>query len=486
MLPHILLALSFLASSSSAAPSTSGAIHIPITRRSHNPAKRSAEDNIDRLSRAADFIRNRYGYSSPNTTVQRRQSSAAIPITNQGSDTSYFGVVNIGTPSQSFDVVLDTGSSDLWVAANNCQSCPSGTPEFDPSKSTSLQSSTTNLELHYGSGAVAGTLAADTVSMGPYTIQQQTFVVVDQITSGLIDGSLAGIMGLAFESISNTQATPFWQALLNNNQFQSPEMSFWITRFLNDASATDEEPGGVLTLGGTNSTLFTGDIDFQNFPSGTQASFWLQTVTAVTVNGKSVTIPTGNSALAAIDTGTTLIGGPSAAVASIWAAVPGSRALTGQMAGFFGFPCTTDVEISMSFGGKSWPISINDMNLGTVGSGLCAGGIFDISQGTDITTGSGTPNWIVGDTFLKNVYSVFRANPPSVGFAELSNAAGGSSGTPGSATGSATITGTSNPLPSVSSSATSAAYAGSGTAIMAIGLSLLVSLFTGRFLLGSS
>lgn len=83
MLPHILLALSFLASSSSAAPSTSGAIHIPITRRSHNPAKRSAEDNIDRLSRAADFIRNRYGYSSPNTTVQRRQSSAAIPITNQ-------------------------------------------------------------------------------------------------------------------------------------------------------------------------------------------------------------------------------------------------------------------------------------------------------------------------------------------------------------------------------------------------------------------
>ena len=55
------------------------------------------------------------------------------------------------------------------------------------------------------------------------------------------------------------------------------------------------------------------------------------------MNGKSVTIPTGNSALAAIDTGTTLIGGPSAAVASIWAAVPGSRALTGQMAGFFGF-----------------------------------------------------------------------------------------------------------------------------------------------------
>jgi cathepsin D len=29
------------------------------------------------------------------------------------------------------------------------------------------------------------------------------------------------------------------------------------------------------------------------------------------------------------------------------------------------------------------------------------------------------PGWVVGDTFLKNVYSVFRANPPSIGFAAL-------------------------------------------------------------------
>jgi len=32
---------------------------------------------------------------------------------------------------------------------------------------------------------------------------------------------------------------------------------------------------------------------------------------------------------------------------------------------------------------------------------------------------SNRPGWIIGDTFLKNVYSVFRVNPASVVFAAL-------------------------------------------------------------------
>ena len=48
-----------------------------------------------------------------------------------------------------------------------------------------------------------------------------------------------------------------------------------------------------------------------------------------------------------------------------------------------------------------------------ISSGQCVGSIF-------VFTGPSTgPGWIIGDTFLKNVYSVFRANPPSVGFAAL-------------------------------------------------------------------
>jgi cathepsin D len=100
-------------------------------------------------------------------------------------------------------------------------------------------------------------------------------VNVQQTTSQLLDGSVAGILGLAFQSLASTKALPFWQALQNNNQLSSPEMSFWLTRFVNDNQAKNEEPGGVLTLGGTNSSLFKGDIQFLNMPSSTTPSFWL-------------------------------------------------------------------------------------------------------------------------------------------------------------------------------------------------------------------
>ncbi|PBK95314.1 acid protease [Armillaria gallica] len=369
---------------------------------------------------AADALRAKYGYS-PASQSRKRQSTAGIGIVDQNTDASYFATVSIGTPAQPFDVILDTGSSDLWVADASCLSCSSSTPLFDTQSSSTLKTasgSSSETTIRYGSGAVAGTLSADTVSMGGFTVDQQTFLAVDQTTSSLLSGSVSGIMGLAFEQIASTQATPFWQALVNGNQLTSPEMSFWLARHRGDKNVQPEESGGVFTLGGTNSTLFTGDIEFLNMPVSTP-SFWLLELQALTVQGKSV--------------------------AAIWAQVDGAQQARGQQ-GLYTFPCTTNVEVTMSFGGKSWPINAQDMNLGpaTAGSNMCLGGIFDLTAGSNIPEGTGNPGWVVGATFLKNVYSVFRnSNPPAVGFAQLSSAAGGS-GTPGAAPSGTTTASSSN------------------------------------------
>lgn len=65
--------------------------------------------------------------------------------------------------------------------------------------------------------------------------------------------------------------------------------------------------------------------------------------------------------------------------------------------------CSTNLEISLSFGGQLWPINALDMNIGTEPNDptACIAAIFDLDLGTNIEGGnSGNPNWVVGDTFL--------------------------------------------------------------------------------------
>ncbi|KAF9482266.1 acid protease [Pholiota conissans] len=436
-------------------------IHVPLTRR-------GAHKKLD-VNKEANKLRTKYGFSTAPVTprrtgIGRRASAAGIAITNQDDDASYFGSISIGTPSQTFGVILDTGSSDLWLAGTSCTRCDRQTPLFQSAQSSTFQTGTatstnTNsnaapvlgqqVEIQYGSGAVAGQLSSDTVSMGGFTVSDQKFLNVDQLTSGLLDGSVSGIMGLAFDTIASTGATPFWQTLASNGQLSSPEMSFWLAR--SSDAQTQDVPGGVFTLGGTNSSLFSGNIEFLDL-TGTP-SFWLLSMSNITVNGKSVQISTGNAAVSAIDTGTTLIGGPTADVAAIKAAVGGSDSPSSS--GFFNFPCTTELQVSLSFGGSLWPINSADMNIGQEPNdpSLCIAAIFDLSQGTNIDANSNNPNWVVGDTFLKNVYSVFRSSPASVGFAQLSTAAGGSGAGP-------------SPQPSGATSASLTSPSSSGSAVV--------------------
>ncbi|OJA16945.1 hypothetical protein AZE42_12288, partial [Rhizopogon vesiculosus] len=150
----------------------------------------------------------------------------------------------------------------------------------------------------------------------------------------------------------------------------------------------------------------------------------------LTVQGNSITITSG--ATAVIDTGTTNIGGPASSIEAIYANIPNSQPATGEWEGYYTYPCSTTVNVELSFGGSTWSISPADFAFSrtTPTSTECLGAFFEITTDTD-------PAWIIGDTFLKNVYSVFRYNPASVGFANLSSVAiaeNGAGGTVPSAT----------------------------------------------------
>lgn len=68
----------------------------------------------------------------------RRKRAGDVALANHNLDASYSGSVSLGTPAQAFDIVLDTGSADLWVAASQCSTC-NGMKRFDESGSSSLK-----------------------------------------------------------------------------------------------------------------------------------------------------------------------------------------------------------------------------------------------------------------------------------------------------------------------------------------------------------
>jgi cathepsin D len=89
-------------------------------------------------------------------------------------------------------------------------------------------------------------------------------------------------------------------------------------------------------------------------------------------------------------------------------AIPGS-VTDGQ--GNYAFPCSTDADIALVFGGQPFSISPKDY----VGGPL--NGTSNLCQSNIVGQQIGGPNqWLNGDVFLKNVYSVFDFDNNQIGF----------------------------------------------------------------------
>src|ERR1051326_3521104 len=87
-----------------------------------------------------------------------------------------FSDIALGTPSQTFKVVLDTGSSNLWVPSTECNSiaCYLHT-RYDHSVSSTYKKNGTSFEIRYGSGSLSGFVSQDTFQIGDLKVKNQDF-----------------------------------------------------------------------------------------------------------------------------------------------------------------------------------------------------------------------------------------------------------------------------------------------------------------------
>ena len=167
-----------------------------------------------------------------------------------------FSEIEIGTPPQKFKVVLDTGSSNLWVPSSECGSIACYLHnKYDSSSSSTFQKNGSEFEIRYGSGSLSGFVSEDTVKIGDLKLEHQQFAeATSEPGLAFAFGRFDGILGLGFDSISVNKIVPPFYNMLNQKKIDKPVFAFYL------GDANKEGQDSVATFGGVDKDHYTGEL----------------------------------------------------------------------------------------------------------------------------------------------------------------------------------------------------------------------------------
>ncbi|MCJ1412408.1 Vacuolar protease A [Ptychographa xylographoides] len=322
-----------------------------------------------------------------------------VPVSNF-LNAQYFSEISIGTPPQDFKVVLDTGSSNLWVPSQECNSiaCYLHT-KYDSSTSSTYKKNGSEFEIRYGSGSLSGFISQDTVKIGDLVIKHQDFAeATSEPGLAFAFGRFDGIMGLGYDTISVNKIVPPFYNMLDQGLLDEPLFAF----YLGDTSNGDGESEAI--FGGINKDHYTGKMT--KIPLRRKA-YWEVDLDAITFGDATAELDNTGVIL---DTGTSLIALPSTLAELLNKEMGAKKSYNGQ----YTVECEKrDALPDMSFtlSGYNFTITPYDYILEVQGSCISS------FMGMDFPEPVG-PLAILGDAFLRKWYSVYDLGTNSVGLAK--------------------------------------------------------------------
>lgn len=328
-------------------------------------------------------------------------------VINNYADAQYVGEITIGTPPQAFQVVYDTGSSNLWVNNQKPGWFPWSPkhPAYQHDKSSTYVKNGTSFHIQYGSGPVSGFYSEDVMHLGGVDVSNYTFAEVDN-TKGLgmmwRFGKLDGICGMGWNGASVDGVPTPLQALVSSQKLEQNVFAF----FLGSGGAK-----GELVLGGVDSDHYSGDFTYQPVIETVPGRYiyWTLAMDDLRVNGESYT----SVRKAIVDSGTSLLAVATADMAKLAAKVGAT-----QVAPFpplnreYKINCTADApNLDFVIGGKTYTLTKDDYILNS--GGQCLFGV----MGMDVPAPAG-PLYILGDVFMRAHYVKFDVDNKRMGFAK--------------------------------------------------------------------
>lgn len=316
---------------------------------------------------------------------------------------------NVGTPSQTARLILDTGSSDLWFK---------GVYKAQQS-STAVLSPSSNVDLSYGQGHVTGYTLQDKFCLGALCLERQNLIEatrVEQIGNDQYYDGLLGLGGPALyqEEYGESVLTNY----MKNSGFDHPAFALRLA-----------DPQGDNFIAFGNREDLDADAKSKGFAGGYslrmytyvphKISYWM-------VRGK-VSIPSSvasdnglnagiypTEVYATLDSGSSLLCVKSSQYHTVLSAVLGKSLHDGscttkeqQLPGFAVCLCNIDVNpIVFDFESEDGPVTHVELKhddlftvVGTdsMNRDLCR---------LDVMNAGEIPFWLLGDTFLRKVYAI--------------------------------------------------------------------------------
>ncbi|KAF9055316.1 endopeptidase [Hymenopellis radicata] len=323
-------------------------------------------------------------FDAPPRGAETAKGDHNLPLTNF-MNAQYYTEIQLGTPPQSFKVILDTGSSNLWVPSSQCTSvaCILHT-KYDGSASSTYKANGSTFEIHYGSGSMEGFVSTDTLTMGDLTITQQDFAEATKEPGlAFAFGKFDGILGLAYDTISK--------------MLDSPVFTFRV--------GSSEDDGGEATFGGIDEDAFTGQIKYAPVR---RKAYWEVELSKVAFGDDVLELENTG---AAIDTGTSLIALPTDMAEMLNTQIGAKKSWNGQ----YQVDCAkvpSLPDLTFTFGSEDYTLKGTDYILEVQGTCISAFTPFDINLP------HGGSIWVIGDVFLRRYYTVYDLGKKAVGFAK--------------------------------------------------------------------
>ncbi|XP_024870702.1 lysosomal aspartic protease-like [Temnothorax curvispinosus] len=282
-------------------------------------------------------------------------------------DLQYYGTIGIGTPQQKFKILIDIGSSDLWVPSKDCditQAACLKHNKYDNTKSHTYVRDRTRFNISYHNEKwqevkLYGQISIDNIMIGGLLVTSQMFGAVLKFPTQFWDQSQCdGVLGIGYSKSSLLGTRSVFENMIRQGVVSKPIISIYLNQ-----------------------------IEVKNVglcAAGCQAI---------------------------VDLGFSKIGGP-----------PREIAVLKREIGVVNntVPCDDDYILNLApiifvIGGKTFRLSSEDYIL-KVTENNCVLGFQD--KPTDIINGI---EWILGDAFIRRYYTMLDMENNRLGFATAKN-----------------------------------------------------------------